>query len=228
MADYTAYPSASNLQSYLNSLGLLTTAQVAALNLTDRIAAATDAWEEETGWHPFIKDTSDVSRQFTPPGPNRKPGLTGRGGGYVLDLDCGLLTVTSIVTGYSASPTSPSAGTTEVAEDDYWLLPEGAPLENRPYTQVEFAASIWGQARSIRITGKWGFCSTLPDDAFQAILRMGALQTADELVALRTGGMIEWEEEARERYGENPLGKYLERWQSDWDRAVMRYRRIVV
>jgi hypothetical protein len=228
MPDYMAYPSSANLQSYLNALGLLTTTQVAALNLADRIAAATDAWEEETGWKPFLKDSSDVARVFTPPGPNRKPGLTGRGGGTLLDLDCGLLTVTSIVTGYSASPTSPQAGTTAVAEDDYWLLPEGAPLRNRPYTQVEFAVSIWGVARSVRIVGKWGYCSTIPDDVFQAILRQGALQTADELVALRTGGMVEWSEEASEKYGDNPLGKYLDRWQSDWDKAVLKHRRVVV
>jgi hypothetical protein len=226
---HSAYPTSTELSSYLVGTGLVSSTVAATLSLTDKAAAASSGWEEATGWHPFIKDSSDVARRFDPPGPNRGHGIWWpRGGKWVLTLPAGLLTVTSIVTGYSASSTNPQAGTAQVVEDDYWLLPDDAPLKNRPYTQVEFATCQWGEARSIRITGKWGYCETIPEDAWQAILQYGALLAAPDLAGQLTGGLLEWTEEAHERYAEKPLAHWIDQWQKTFDRAVARYQRIVL
>jgi hypothetical protein len=232
---HTVLPGSADLSSYITGLNLFDSGELAAvlarIGLADKAAAAAAAWQEQTGWYPFIKDTSDVSRRFDPPGPNSHHGGVWalRGGKWVLDLRAGLLVVTSIVTGYSASTTNPQAGTAQVAEDDYWLLPEEAPLQNRPYTQVEFAAARWGDPRSVRITGRWGFCSIVPEDAWQAVLQYGALLAASDLQTNLTLGMLEYTEAVvTERYGPTPLAKLVERWQDVWDQAVGRYVRVTV
>ncbi len=226
---HSAYPSTGELAAFLVSLGLIDMMQAATLPLQTFLDASIQAWEEQTGWHPFVKDSADVARRFDPPGPNRRGGAwSSRGGRWLLDLRAGLISVTSIVSGYSASPTNPQAGTALVAEEDYWLLPDEAPLEGKPYTEVEFGSAIWGGARSIRIVGRWGYTADIPGHIWQAILECGALMAQPGIVAQNVGGLLEWTEEAHERYGEDPFGQFRKRWEMTLQTAVQLYQRRVL
>lgn len=227
---YTTVPQAGDLAAYLIGLGLIDITQAATLPLSVFCESASAAWEERTGWHPFVRDSVDVARRFDPPGPNNPRGgiWSARGGRAVLDLRAGLLSVTSIVTGYSATSTNPQAGTVQLAEDDYWLLPEEAPLSGHPYTEIEFATSRWGGPRSIRILGKWGYTANITGHVWQTLLESAALMAMSGIVGQNAGGLIEWTEEAHERYGENPFGHFEKRWRMSVEQAVQLYQRRVL
>jgi hypothetical protein len=221
---HSAYPTGDEIGAYLESLGILTEEALAALStgttLDDLAAAAQAAWEADTGWRPFLRDASPVSRRFTPPGPNMR-GLT-RGGRNLLDLEAGLLEVTGFVTGYAADDT----GDAVVVEDDYYLGPANAGVDGRPYTSVDLVFTGWGLPQSIRITGYWGYSQYIPADAWEAIKRYGVLLAYSEITLSLTGGMVGWSEaDIKEQYDLTPLEKHREAWDRQWQRAVNRYRR---
>lgn len=224
---HVAYPTAAQIEGFIASLGILSsddlTALLVNLDLAAIAEAAQSAWEADTGWRPFLRDASPVSRRFDPPGPNRTWWL--RGGAHRLELGAGLLEATAFVTGYSAS----DAGDAVTVEDDYWLLPVNAAIEGLPYTTIDFLPAAWGMPQSVRITGYWGYSATIPADAWAAILRQGALLAYSEITLQRTGGMVGWSEaDVKEQYDLTPLEKHREAWQNQWERAVSRYRRVVL
>lgn len=234
---HSAFPTASDLSTYVSGLNLFDSSELAAvlarLNLTDKAAAAAQAFQEQAGWFPFITDGSDVSRRFDPPGPNSGHGgiWDVRGGKWVLNLRAGLSGTPApvIVMGYSASSTNPQAGTTLVAEDDYWLLPEEAPLMSKPYTHVEFAVSMWGAPRSIRVTGRFGYGANVPEDAWQAVLQYGASMAWPDLAVNLSLGLLSYTEAGvTETSGPKALADYNEQWQANFQRAVNRYQRIAL
>jgi hypothetical protein len=221
---HSAYPTAGQLESYIRSMGILTDAQLAELlahvDLTSIAAGAQAAWEADSGWKPFLRDASPVARRFDPPGPNRR-GLT-RGGWERLELDAGLLAVTAFVTGYSAT----AAGTAFVVEDDYWLWPPNAAVEDRPYTAIDANWYQWGQPQSIRITGYWGFSANIPGDAWEAILRQGAQLAYSQIFLTVSGGVTSWTEaDITEQYALGAFKAHADAWAEQWRRAVGRYRR---
>lgn len=225
---HSAYPTAAQIETFIRSLGIFSaddlTAFLVDVNLTELSDAAKAAWEADTGWTPFLRDASPVSRRFDAPGPNRRH-IT-RGGLNRLHLEAGLLEITAFVTGYSASLTTPAAGEAVVSQDDYWLWPPNAAIEARPYTVIEFAAFQWGSPQSIRITGYWGYAGTIPDDAWEAIKRQAASLAYSEITLQVTGGMAGWHEaDVQEQYDLTPLEKHREAWEQQWMRAVNRYRR---
>lgn len=230
---HTAYPTGTEIGAYISSLGLLAgtdlTAFLAALDLTSMADAAAAAWERDTGWTPFLKDTVAVSRRFDAPGPNRR-GLT-RGGGNRLDFEAGLLELTAIVSGYA----NDDAGDAAVLEDDYYLWPPNAPVEGRPWTMMDLNFAGWGRPQSLRITGYWGYAATIPADAWQAILRQAAMLAYTQLTAAMSGGVKSWSEaDIKEEYDFGFLGLSAASgsgsgraapWESQWQQAVNRYRR---
>lgn len=221
---HTAYPTGTEVGAFIESLGILTGEELAALStgttLADLAEAARDAWEADTGWRPFLKDVADVSRRFDPPGPNRR-GLT-RGGANLLTLEAGLLDVTTIVTGYANT----DAGNAVLVEDDYFLGPANAGVDGRPYTAIDLLRAGWGAPQSLRITGKWGYSSVIPADAWEAIKRQAASQGFSEVLMQLTGGMVNWHEaDIVEQYDVKFLVGQQEAWERQWMRAVNRYRR---
>jgi hypothetical protein len=221
---YSAYPTSGQIESFIRALGILTDEQLAALldnlDLAGVAEAAQAAWEADTGWLPFLKDTADVARRFNPPGPNRR-GLT-RGGWDRIDLEAGLLSVTSVTTGYSLT----DAGSALALEDDYFLWPANAAALFRPWTALEFNSYRWGQPESLRIVGAWGFSDRIPADAWQAILRHGATIAYSEIALGVSGGATRWTEaDITEEYAAGIFQQHLAAWEQQWRRAVMRYRR---
>jgi hypothetical protein len=222
-------PDQHDVEAALRALGHLSIEELSALildlDLEGQAAAAVAEWEALTGFKPFLADLVDVTRYYDPPGPNtRLPG--GRGGGYLLDLGTGLVSVTSIHTAFSAT----DAGDAAVSETNYRLRGLNASVLTSPYTHIESLSGHWyGLGRSIRIIGRWGYGTSVPEDAWQAIRMRAAGMVLSEIREQVTGGMVEWKEaDASERYGEKFLSGTLDAWDRRWMMAVNRYKRVTL
>ncbi len=223
---HDAYPTGADLSAYLVSIGLLSTAQAASLDLDARMNAAVAQWERRTGFIPFLAGAA-TTRYFDPPGPNRRTGRIGltRGGEARLDLMGGLVgEPSSVITGYSIH----STGSTLTAQDQYCLLPRDNPARSLPYLEIEFISSQWGGPGSIAILGQWGYSTTVPDDVWQALLEYGAWLAVPDVTGLRTRGILEWEDIARVRYGDDPLAHFRKQWRAALDEILSSYQRIVL
>lgn len=182
---------------------------------------ASEWWEEQTGWQPFLRDSSASARIYNPPGVgpgNNQTGNTQYGGGRVVNLQAGIPTqgdfTSVVVQGYSAF----------VLGTDFWLAPVNAPAKKRPYTRIEFHLPIWSTQYSVTVTAKWGWSATIPDDAWQAILRKGAeLAMLDVLEGLRTGTMSIKQGDETYVFSPELLAKSGQAWGEFAAKAVERY-----
>lgn len=228
------YPSGADVEQVIEGLRLFDVADLAEVFEfidTDALAlAAVHQWETETGWIPFLADVDDdnpdQTRYFDPPGPNSRGESIG--GGNHLILDCGIVELVTVHTGWS--PTF--AGTAALAGTDFRLWPYNADPLDRPWTELRFKVPQWGQPQSIKIVGRFGYAATVREDVWLAILHQGVTLALPEVATRVTGGMVEWKEaDASERYGEAFLfgDKGVgSAWGLEWSRTVNRYRRVVI
>lgn len=231
----TAYPDQQDIERILRSTGLfdadaLDTA-ILDLDLETLAAAAIREWEMATGWIPFLADSVAVTRYFDPQGPNFRPQVGG--GGYVMDLGTGLISLTSITTGVSAT----APGSVLTLDTDYWLTPYNADELGYPWTGISFLVPQWGTRRSIKVIGRFGYSMTVPDDAWLAIGHKAVTLALPEIASFITGGVRKFTElGVTEEYGEGFLygtggkddGSIGGVWGREWARAVTRYKRVVV
>lgn len=204
------------------------------------IAAVITEWQRRTGFYPFLvaRDGSgndvDTSRTFDPPGPQRGPvgpgaffGIANVGGSRRLMVQGGFLSITTLTTG--VTPTS--TGTVLTANRDYWIRPQNADAQGKPFTYVEFAGTQYGNPSSIVIVGKWGFTNAIDGTVFRAILRGAAAESADAGVLARFGGLKGFEEASvKESYSENPHGDLIVRLATSFEKAVTSpiYKKVVI
>jgi hypothetical protein len=228
------YPQESDLRLRIRSLGVLDPdTQEAALDgmaLAAKASAASAEWEKRSGWNPFLAAAADTTRYYDPPGPNGQSAGGGsgwtRGGGRRLVLDAGLVSLTSILTGY----TTTDAGTALTVNEDFWLMPEQAASEGAPYEWIEFVARQFGPPRSVVVTGKCGFCLELPADVFEAVLQWGLWLCYPELALAVSKGLYSARTLNSElRYaggGMGALSNESAAWQKALPAAALRYMRI--
>jgi hypothetical protein len=138
----------------------------------------------------------DATRYYDPQGPEHgTPGYTllttrGRGGSNLLELDNGLLAVTSLTSGLFADASGDDAGgTVRVEHVDFDLYPVNSLQMKRPYEWIEFAWSVYGTRRSIKIVGAFGYCRVLPENVWRAILGGAACKLKAEASLLVTQGL---------------------------------------
>lgn len=153
-----------------------------------------DWWESATGYHPF-QATVSTTRFYDPPGANRRSnqGLSLYGGDRVLDFGCGLVSLTSLVIGFDSLT---QTGTQLVPNQDFWLEPVNSPLEEYPYQRVRFLVPVFGIENSIAVTGVFGYASTVPEDAFQAMIDYGFSATLSQLNPGAFSQPTSWQEES--------------------------------
>lgn len=70
----------------------------------------------------------------------------------------------------------------------YFLRPQNATTYDRPFTFLEFTYYQYGNPGSISVAGTFGFGSTVPDDAWFAILKKSVLHLIPSLEINITGG----------------------------------------
>jgi hypothetical protein len=214
-AEFRQFLVASGLHAFSN----VTEAQE-ALDLQGALDAAVEEWNAETRYWPFLSTGVAEERSFRP-----RPGR-------VIDLNGGLLSITSLKTGVTfANPT----GVTRVLTQDYVLAPEEAPSETKPWTSIQVGfnqGADWspGTPGSIRINGIWGYTLTanLKQDARRAVMAMAARSLAPQIRLQQSKGGLK-----RHRQGDSEkewggVADAEQVWGSMIDRAVARYRRLRV
>ena len=151
--------------------------------------AALREFEELTGEIPLETDdaltSADQIRFYDPPGPNHAPQTLG--GGYRLDIGGSL---TSFVSLRSGITTTDALGTLLTLNTDFFLLPYNAPGITRPWTAIEFITPVWGQRRSIKLVGRFGFGAAIPEDVWLAIVHRAVSLALPQMRERVTGGAL--------------------------------------
>ncbi|MHB8637812.1 MAG: hypothetical protein ACYC96_15210 [Fimbriimonadaceae bacterium] len=216
----TTYPTDSDVAAFAASVPL-----PSGYTFTGMAAAAVAEWERRTGYLPFLGSGVSTSRSFDPPGPNRRTlsGFSLLGGARILDLQSGLYGLTSVSIG--VGPSSP--GTALVSGADFWLEPLNADAMGVPWQRLRFRAPVFGLESSVVVVGSFGYGSVVPDDAWQAIARLGC---SLGLAALTEGmklGAVRWaEENVSEAYDPVLIAAVGETMRAWAERVLAGYRRV--
>lgn len=210
---HSSAPTDSDVQTFVTKAGVALPAGFAFDGLA---AAAVAEFQRRTGQVPFILDSVDVARYYDPPGARSSSDRT------VLELDAGLLTCVSVSVGVSAD--DPSGQPLDL-QRQLRLCPLNAPALGQPYTWIEFPFPLFGAPSSVKIVGRWGYSSTWPDDAWQAVLRLGAWMAAQDVQqGIATRGTTLKEGDESVAFSDEALKNLGASWQSYVDRVVGRYR----
>lgn len=210
-----AWPTTGDLQAFLAGANIIEqppTGDTAGLDYASAVLAGLSAWEDATGYHPFMAAATDATRYYTPDGTD------------ILDLHGGVTAaLTSLTIGHS--PTS--SGTALTANQDYWLMPLNAIAEGRPANWVRFAGRQSGGMRSIVIVGKFGWCANgaIPDDAWRGVLLMAACALGPQLDTLASQGGMTKLTEGDVSY---EYGGVMTTWQQEAGKLAARYKRLRV
>ena len=210
---YSAYPTSTDLQTYLATTNLAT----AGLDLDRAIAGSVAGFQEATGRLPFLAVSG--TRLFDPP----------TGPGLMLDLRADVVGISSIAIN----------GQAQTEGEDYWVRPYNNDQIGKPFNLVEFSAYKWPLRwsfalpqwkQSISITANWGYSTTLPDDVWDALLQGGAYRVYQALALRVSGGLhsarVDDEELIFSRDADTaPLAPEANAWKQTFNEAVLRYAR---
>jgi hypothetical protein len=224
----TAAPGPADLHALLSASGV-TVESGLATQLAQAAAAGRADLERLCGRN-FLAPTATKVRSFATP--------TGRLGILELTFDLCQLDATAPTVQYQ-----PDGATAETLTSgtDYVLLPpeadgelaSGEPdLYLQPYTGVQFFRSFQNpradsEARAIKITGRWGYATVIPDDVWDAMLKCGAKRVLGVLNQSRTGGLKKWQRaDAMNEYTTSPYEGFEKQIDIDVQQVVSRYRRV--
>ena len=114
----------------------------------------------------------------------------------------------------------------------YHLEPQSASDTGKPYESILFYRRFgleplpMSLMRSLKITARWGYAITFPDDAWLAVLSRAAQQLYPAGRLANTGGILSWKNKDRQvEYGVEITKDHLSRLQLTYDTAVQAYRR---
>jgi hypothetical protein len=177
MPDYTRYPNATDVEILFKSAaywpeGTPDSAKVIYAKEEAAIGAnaAARAFEELTGYIPFLStdDAGVTSTIVINP-------RTFQGSG-VLRLNNGLLRLDEV-----------SLNGQNIALNQVVAMPGEAPMLRRPYSYLLFPFyKYWPVANSyqplqVSVTGRWGYCTLCPEDAWADILQYAAVKTISQV-----------------------------------------------
>lgn len=221
-----AWPDASDILLYANNSGIaVTNSDIAVAERS--VHGIVAEFERRTRWYPFLSTGEDETRLFDAPF------------GEILDLDAGLISASSLAV----------AGQAYEAGVNYWLQPNNASQQGRPYTVIDFnpmrengyfrqygqygygpGMLFYGAGRqTISITGIWGYALAVPFDVAQAVIGKALTQVLRFAGMRLSGGVQKWSTtDASETYGDSPYQGAMTMMNADFDAAVTRYRRLQV
>ena len=150
-----SYPTGDDLHAFLVQAGMIKANASDSLDYSGYMDAAIQQWEQDSYYQPFLFSGSESQRTYDCPD------------GFFLDIQAGLMSASSVTLD----------GRVLVAGLDFDLFPYNAPAKGKPYTAVRFRYFLKHYAffnADIKVTGNWGYCSTLPADVKQALLSLAA------------------------------------------------------
>lgn len=186
-------------------------------------AAATD-FENQTGWAPFLSpaDFAVETRTFEF---YDEYALRRALAGGVLVLNGGLLELTGCTVN----------GTTQTIGQSVYLRPSDALNRRRPYTNLFFPFFLYNRHSSFRhlniqVTGRWGFCTTVPADAWYAIASFGAANSLADINVIQDTASISQNgfSKSWDIVGTITPKDLLAEWPKQYKKVVDAYRRQVV
>lgn len=171
MPVYTRYPNATDVENLLKTTtfwpeGADDSAPVllACEQATIAARAASDRWENDTGWRPFLCTSEEgTSRSLN----IDREDFHDTG---VIQLEGGILRLDSVTLDEKA-----------VASSEIFLEPSDGPYNERPYSWLYLprykkwpATYLTDYPVRVEVTGAWGFCTTVPENAWQLMLVLAA------------------------------------------------------
>lgn len=220
---YTYYPNAAELYQFLLGHGI-TPSQAMMSQLPRAQNAANDHFEDLIN-RKLLAPTATATRYFDPPVNMEKVLFLGEG------RDGDLASFTSLV----YDPTDATAETL-TQNTDFVLEPFNALANGGPYTMVRFKRRWWGpvpmvQRRSIQITGRWGYSTTIGADVFDALLAGGASNVWTHVMQSTTGGRLGYKEqdisEDFGRAGVLPMQQLKDGWDAQFKASAASLRKWV-
>ena len=202
-------PTGADLHAFLAGAGVLPATLSAAqqmIDLQSPVATAYEEWEELTGYQPFIAQRAVSVRRFTP-----------REGEKLIFFGTGIITPTGLIVKTGVDTTY--AGDTQTINEDFFLRPDNAEEEGKPYRWLEFYWRPSMYQRNISITARWGYSQRMPEDAWRAILCGAAARTIPFLAASVAQGALEWREgDVSRKYGEGgAYGSVASQWREEFE-----------
>lgn len=222
MADYSQYPDWQVVEDVLKSASYYPTSdeQIArARGIADDTAKAAIAeWENRTSYYPFLStDATPETRILTV---NAKEFYqTG-----VLQLRGGIV---------DAETASIMINGQAVTADRYELMPANTQGGRKPHFWVRFYGSCgWGgysvfrRPLRITVTGRWGYCTTLPGDVWEQLKQKATLQTLIEIENLQNLGSISVDGASKtlDVVGVIDQKTILLNWSKDFDKYIEHYK----
>jgi hypothetical protein len=186
----TANPTDLDLRDFLQAAGMLENPLSDQQKLIDLVTAASagvSEFERRTGYKPFLASSTPETRTYQGDRVNTFPD------GHYLDLGTGLISASSVLVN-----DNPQTVTTH-----YALEPAGANHNGKPYTDLRFLYGGYGYYQTISITGIFGYGLEIPDDAWLAMLELGALHAMRVSGSKLSKGAVEVRQgEVTRKYGE--------------------------
>lgn len=206
------YPTQTDLKNFVKGQGLGIDPTASPYTFWDWAGAASAAsseFERAVRWFPFLASGSDSSRTFNAPVPNFTDLPR-------LELGGGLVSLTSVTVSGNA-----------VVSPYVQTKPDNATAKGLPITALAFWRKPFpALPLCVSVTGNWGFCATLPDDVFQAVLRRAAqLLMAESLLSV-SGVTSKWKEgDVEQQTGTDSVKLAVQSYEQAFERVVVRYRR---
>jgi hypothetical protein len=212
---HSEYPSASDLDAFFVSTGLIASSSdtpYASIDRGSKCAAASADFERRTR-RTMIAQSS--TRLFDVPWDRLG----------VLDVADDLLSADTVMVD----------GATLVEGLQYWLLPYDAVQKGRPYTHIEMAfiptpGPLSSYRRTVSVTGSWGYGTEIPDEVWGSVLAWAAALCAPEIALNISKGLALWHEgDEEERYGglgvAGPLAREAAEWTEMYQSTVRSWTR---
>lgn len=196
-----SYPNAVELAEFLYDSGVIKSYPVDYTLYETAVSAAVAAFLRETKWDLFIAEQSDSVTDYRDWEDD------------YLDFEDGYVSITSVeIDGVAATEFT-----------DYRAFPaKGSPKRSLSLFRIP--------NEKVTVTGRRGYCDSLPDDAYRAILSYGASLAWSQLNTL---GVISSVKQGDVQYtyaqstSAQPTNQYAQ-WQTYFNETVTRYKRGLV